>query len=113
METLPADDAQVLSHYLGEFTCREFAREGRVGVVVLRLGDIVQANDVAGKPFDPLWLDQRDAVQAVSRALGARLSGKGPLAGAWSVFHIHSGLSQARFASARAKSAFGYLSQFP
>ncbi len=109
---LPSDDAQVLSHYLGEFTCREFAREGRIGVVVLRLGKIVQAEEVAGKPFDPMWVNQRDVVQAVSKALAARLSGKGPLARTWSVFHIQSGSPQARFTSARANSVFGYTPQF-
>ena len=110
---LPSDDAQVLSHYLGEFTCREFARQGGVGVVVLRLGKIVQADEAAKEPFDPLWVDQRDVVQAVSKVLEARLSGTGPLARAWSVFHIQSGSSQARFTSARAKSEFGYAPQFP
>jgi nucleoside-diphosphate-sugar epimerase len=109
---LPSDDAQVLSHCLGEFTCREFAREGRVGVVVLRLGKIVRADQLAGAPFNPLWIDQRDAVQAVSKAMKARLSGTGPLTRAWSVFHIHSGSPQARFTSERAKREFGYEPQF-
>ena len=110
---LPSEDADVLSHYLGEFTCREFAREGRLGVVVLRLGKVVQGDDVAGKLFDPSWIDQRDVVQAVSKALAARLAGKGPLAHNWSVFHIESGSPQARFTSERAKHAFGYAPQFP
>lgn len=109
---LPSDDAHVLSHYLGEFTCREFAREGRVGVVVLRLGKIVHAGQLAGEPFNPMWIDQRDAVQAVSKAMKARLSGTGPLARGWSVFHIHSGSPRARFTSERAKREFGYEPQF-
>ena len=110
---LPSDDAQVLSHYLGEFTCREFARDGRLGVIVLRLGKIVQASEVAGKPFDSMWVDQRDVVQAVCKALGARLSGKGPLARTWSLFHIQSSSPLARFTSGQAKSAFEYAPQFP
>ena len=109
---LPSDDAQVLSQYLGEFTCREFTREGQIGVVVLRLGKIVQAEEVEEKPLGPTEVSQRDVVQAVYKALGARLSGKGPLARTWSVFHIQSGSPQARFTSARASSVFGYAPQF-
>lgn len=110
---VPSGDAEVLSHYLGEFTCREFAREGRLGVVVLRLGEVVQGNEVAGEAFDPLWLDHRDAVQAVAKALDARLAGAGPAGRSWSVFHIASGSPQARFTCERAKRAFGYAPQFP
>lgn len=110
---LPSDDADMLSHYLGEFTCREFAREGNVGVVVLRLGRIAKTEEVSGQPFDPTRVDQRDVVQAVSKVLGARFSGSGPLTRNWSVFHIQSGSPLARFTSNRAIGAFGYAPQFP
>jgi hypothetical protein len=109
---LPSEDARVLFHYLGEFTCREFAREGHLGVVVLRLGTVVRSNQVAGKPWDPMWIDQRDAVQAVSKAVRGCLTGNGPLL-PWSVFHISSGSPQARFKSQRAQRAFGYNPQSP
>lgn len=110
---IPTDDPEVLSHYLGEFTCREFAREGSIGVVVLRLGEIVQANDVADGAFNRLWIDQRDAVQAVAKALDACLTGADLVGHPWSVFHISSRSPQARFGCERSKRAFGYAPQFP
>ena len=93
--------------------CREFAREGRAGVVVLRLGKIVEDPDTPREAYDPLWIDQRDAVQAVTKALHARLMGTDQLAHPWSVFHVSSRLPQARFTCDRAKRAFAYAPQFP
>ena len=40
---LPTIDSASLSHHLAEFTCREFAREKTLNVVVLRLGHVVRA----------------------------------------------------------------------
>jgi nucleoside-diphosphate-sugar epimerase len=40
---LPTIASAGLSDHLGEFTCREFSREGKLNVVVLRLGNIMQA----------------------------------------------------------------------
>jgi nucleoside-diphosphate-sugar epimerase len=58
-----------LSNYLGEFVCREFAREGRLDVIVLRLGEVVSAHGLAEEASNSAWVDPRDVAQAVSRAL--------------------------------------------
>jgi hypothetical protein len=87
-------DRDGLPEYLGEFVCREFAREGKLGVVVLRLGE----------------LSPSDAGQAVRRAMDAQLADAGPRLGTWSVVHIHSGGSP-RFPLKRAEKLLGFRAQ--
>jgi nucleoside-diphosphate-sugar epimerase len=101
----PSTHAPVLAKHLGEFTCREFAREHKLAVVVLRLGKVVRAEEVAGHPVDPLWVDERDVAQAVSLALTADLP-------RWAIFHIGADSSQARFSVATAKRMLSYAPQY-
>jgi uronate dehydrogenase len=102
---LPTDKPAVLSKHLGEYTSREFAREGKNQIVVLRLGKVVSADEVKDQPADPLWVEERDVVQAVSRALTGRLT-------SWQVFHIGQAGPRARFFVTRAQKALGYQPQF-
>jgi nucleoside-diphosphate-sugar epimerase len=101
----PSLEPGVLAKHLGEFTSREFAREGRPDIAVLRLGRVVQADKVKGQPFDPLWVEEGDVIQAVSRALTARIT-------RWQIFHIGSDSPGARFSIRRAQSALGYQPRF-
>lgn len=105
-------DSPGLAEYLGEVVCREFAREGKIQVVVLRLGKVIQARDTAGQPFDPLWVEQADVVQAVSLALAAQRAQNGPRLGAWAVFHILSGSGRTRYSLEKAKRMLGYRPHF-
>jgi nucleoside-diphosphate-sugar epimerase len=109
----PGDRSPGLADYLGEVVCREFAREKKVHVVVLRSGRVVQAREIAGLPFDPLWVEQDDMVQAVLLALRAQLDSHGPRLGAWSVLHILSGKPQGRFPISKAQRLLGYKPRFP
>lgn len=97
----PPTHAQTLAKHLGEYTCREFAREHKLAVVVLRLGKVVRAETVAGQPVDPLWVDERDVAQAVKLALTAELP-------RWAIFHIGADSSQARFSVTAAKRSLNY-----
>lgn len=97
----PPTHAPTLAKHLGEFTCREFAREHKLAVVVLRLGKVVRAEAVAGQPVDPLWVDERDVAQAVKLALTAELP-------RWAIFHIGADSSHARFSVATVKRALNY-----
>ena len=107
---LATSDPDVLSHHLGEFTCREFAHERRLEVVVLRLGKVVREDAVKGKPFDPLWVEERDVAQAVSLAVHAELKEPGrPL---WNVLHIQSASPRSRFTNRAANGVLGYKPQF-
>ncbi len=101
----PPAEPRALAKHLGEYTSREFAREGRLTVVVLRLGQVVRAEEVQGQPFDPLWVEERDVVHAVSCALTAKL-------GKFQVFHIQPDSPPSRFAVRRAKAALGYQPKF-
>ena len=64
-----------LGKYLGEFTCREFAREHTVRVTCLRLGEVGGDGDAA--------LSVKDAVRAIASALAI----EGPM---WRVLHVQS-----------------------
>jgi uronate dehydrogenase len=95
----------VLAKHLGEYVCREFAREGKIQIVVLRLGKVVRASEIKDQPADPLWVEERDVAHAVSCALTARLN-------IWQVFHIQADSQGARFSVKRAQAALGYRPQF-
>lgn len=101
----PPTHAPTLAKHLGEFTCREFAREHKLAVVVLRLGKVVRTETVAGQPVDPLWVDERDVAQAVELALTAELP-------RWAIFHIGADSPQARFSVAAAKRALNYAPHY-
>ena len=95
-----------LPKYLGEYTCREFARVTGLEVTVLRLGTLVDASRMRGE-IDPMWLSEQDAVRAVRLALN-RESGTGANLSKWSVLHISSKSPNARFPFARADRVLGY-----
>lgn len=97
----PSTEPQVLAQHLGEFTCREFAREGRIAITCLRLGKIGQPNDNAAHPPDPTWLAPADAVHAFQCALAAP-------AEPWAIYHIQSDFPGARYSIAKARDGLGY-----
>ena len=87
-KTLPTTELPVLCYHLGEIVCREFAREGKINVVILRLGEITP--ETSSEPI-PSALYMDDAVDAAEKALTAEVSG-------WlDIFHIQSTVPKARF----------------
>ena len=88
----PSTEAGPMSRYLGEFTCREFAREHSVRVTCLRFGDVGGEGDMA------LSID--DAVQAIGKALAVK-------GGMWQVIHVQSEGENARFPINHAKDVLG------
>lgn len=108
----PPAGGRALAKHLGEFTCREFAREGKISIVVLRVGTVVRSEEVAGKPFDPLWVDERDVAQAVAAALVLKMEDTIYSSANWAVFHIGSDSPRARFSVEKAKSGLGYKPRF-
>ena len=97
----PTTDPALLAKHLGESVCREFAREHKLTVIVLRLGAVVQAEAVAGQPFNSMWVDEQDVAQAVSQALTADV-------GVWTVCHIQAESPNARFPVTQARRILGY-----
>jgi hypothetical protein len=68
--------------------CREFAREKKINVVVLRLGEITQEGNPCPST-SALYAD--DAIQAIEKSITAETSG-------WlDIFHIQSDVPDARF----------------
>ena len=102
----PTTETDVLCFHLGEFICREFAREHRIEAVCLRLGDIVSSE---GGPISTSALFPEDAVQAVERALTADISeGYAGSRSYWAVFHIQSDVPNRRCLTATAEMGLGY-----
>lgn len=92
-----------MGKYLAEHVAREFAREGKLTVVTLRVGHLVHPRRVPENQVDPLWLRTDDYAAAVRRALLADLP-------AWSVFHVQSRFPGARYATGDAEKALGLVS---
>lgn len=97
----PSTEPPALARHLGEFVCREFAREGRIAVTCLRLGNLGEAGDDPAPPDDPTWLAHADAVHAFACALAAP-------AEPWAIYHVQSAFPGARFSSVKARDALGF-----
>ena len=107
----PTTETDVLCFHLGEFICREFAREQRIEVVCLRLGDLVGDED-GSLSTSALYPD--DAVQAVEKALTADISeGYAGSRSCWAVFHIQSDMPDRRFLTTTAETRLGYQPSGP
>ena len=107
---LPPPETAVLARYLGEVTCREFAREYPITVTALRLGKLVWEEEVAGRERDLMWVDIRDAAQAFCAALARDASASLNWVPRWAVYHIAAPITHPKFLLDRAKS-MGYRPQ--
>ena len=100
----PSVDSFVLSKHLGEFTCREFGREGKINVTCLRLGNLITADAAAATEADPMWLEMNDAVAAFRGALESSAP--------WRIFHVQSEFPGSRFSIGKAKGHLKFEPQF-
>ena len=105
---LPSCEPAVLGAHLAEFTAREFAHSHALQVVVVRLGHLVRAEEVAGQPYDPMWIDERDAARAVGLVL--QKDALGP--SSYSALHVQSDSARTRFSIERAKSLLSFAPQY-
>ena len=104
---VPSTEAIDLCYHLAEYTCREFAREGRIDVVCLRLGDPAFDSSSPLSPTAALTLG--DAAQALDRAITAELPPDSTSSRrSWTVLHIQSVVPNARYLTAAAERAIGY-----
>ena len=78
----PSTDIDTLKHAIGEFTCREFARERQIKVTCLRIGE----------------LNRDDLIRAVFKALSSPPS-------EWEVYHLESDGDGRRFDISKAAGA--------
>jgi len=118
---MPSIDPSQLCYHLGEYVCKEFAREHRVEIACLRLGDIIYKDDVNDGNTSVLHVN--DAVHAVDRCIKTDLSPIGDnglystyrqlgqpyrTLSYWNIFHIQSPVPNARFLTDRAKQTLGF-----
>lgn len=82
----PTTEIETMRHAIGEFTCREFARERKIKVTCLRIG--TPGNKEAPFSGDRLFND--DLVTAVRNALDRPPS-------AWAIYHVQSDVEGRRF----------------
>ena len=102
----PTTDADVLGFHLAEFVCREFAREHRIEVACLRLGDLVWRADA---PPSTSALYPEDALRAIEVALTVDISeGYAGSRSYWGLFHVQSAVPDQRFLTVEAEAKLGY-----
>lgn len=102
-EPQPTSRTPDLSHWLGEYTCREFARSGELKVTVLRLGRLEQSqHNLSSADELPLARNQ-DICAAVVRVLTDDRDGNARALGFWNVIHVHSQAESDRFPLAEAQ----------
>jgi nucleoside-diphosphate-sugar epimerase len=104
---LPSPEMTQMTKYLGELTCREFARDHRITVTALRLGALVLEDEVQNVPPNPLWLDFRDAAQAFRCVLGRDSSDEVWWQRRWALYHICADIPNPKFLIGQAR-GIGY-----
>jgi len=93
----PSPEIGEIAKYLGELTCREFARDYMVTVTCLRLGRLVLEEEVKGQKPDLMWLDLRDAAQAFRCALSRDSSNNVWWTNRWRLYHICADIPNPKF----------------
>ncbi|MBI4219071.1 MAG: NAD(P)-dependent oxidoreductase [Chloroflexi bacterium] len=102
---LPGTEPHVLAAHLGEYVCREFAREHhQLEVVSLRLGYplITGARAAAARTKETAALATADLSLALEKAVSA------PLQKRWNPVHIQSPVPNARFLMSNAENVLAY-----
>jgi len=94
---LPSPEITQMTKYLGELTCREFARDYMVTVTCLRLGKLVLEEDVKGQAPNLMWLDLRDAAGAFRCALRLDHSAQVWWARRWAIYHVCADIPNPKF----------------
>lgn len=98
----PRPEPPTLTTYLGESVCREFAREHKLSVAVLRLAPVTGLDEDAAPAADAI--DGRHVADAVSRALTVQ-------AGPWSIYHIAAGAADSPYSIEKARNELGFEPQ--
>jgi nucleoside-diphosphate-sugar epimerase len=100
---LPQPEPPTLTTYLGESVCREFAREHRLHVTVLRLAHVIGLAEDDSVPA-AAWIDVHDVAAAITKALNVD-------GGFWSIYHLAADTPQSRFVIDKVRDELGFTSQ--
>jgi nucleoside-diphosphate-sugar epimerase len=102
---LPSTEPTVLAAHLGEYVCREFAREHhQLEVVSLRLGFPI----VNGPRSAATRTKESTALATADLALALEAAISGPLTKRWNPVHVQSPVANARFLMTNAENVLGY-----
>lgn len=104
----PLDHDYGLAEYLAEFTCREFARERLLRVLVLRFGRIVDEVPPLAEARRIGWVVREDAIRALNAAVALAAGPKRETLRWWMCLHIGGKCPPSRFPTARAERLLGY-----
>ncbi len=111
-QPLPSTDPDLLGVHLAEFTAREFAHSHALDIVITRLGHVVRAEATIDQTYDPMWLDERDAVQAVKIILQKRADLDQRRHRNYHILHLQSVSPRARFSSERICTELDFTPQY-
>jgi nucleoside-diphosphate-sugar epimerase len=101
----PTTEPRVLCQHMAEFVAREFAREQKLTVMCLRLGNV--AFEGAASSTSALYPD--DLAQAVERALTVDVVRNWTsVPNQWNLFHVQSSVPNQRFLTETAQSQLGF-----
>jgi nucleoside-diphosphate-sugar epimerase len=110
---LPSCEPAVLGPHLGEFTAREFAHSHALSVLIVRLGHPVRAEQLKGRRCDPLWVDERDVVEAIDKILTRKPDDETRrYLGRYGILHLQSASPGARFSIHRAQRALDFQPRY-
>ncbi len=73
----PSERPEAFAFHLAECICREVRQQFDYRPFVIRLGQVVLEEDVAGQPYDPFWVDARDAAAVIAALLPLQPKGRG------------------------------------
>lgn len=107
---LPDTSARQQSIYLSEWAAREFARQGDVEVLTLRLGTLIDADSLpTGTRYADGWLDIADAVDAIVHGIENEAAAR---RGAWGLYNLAADVPGSRYSLLKIQAApFGFFPQ--
>ena len=97
---LPGVDPETLGAHLTEFVSKEFAHSNVLNVSILRLGHLIKEQDIGDKDYDPMWLAESDAAQAISLLIDQGFSTTPPEV-PYRILHLQSISKLSRFSCQR------------
>ena len=105
---LPSTDPEILGAHLTEFVAKEFAHSNTLNITIFRLGHLVREQETRGKEYDPMWLDESDAAEAISLLTDQNFSPIPPEI-PYRVLHLQSVSKFSRFSSQRTCSLLNFV----
>ncbi|MBA12988.1 MAG: NAD(P)-dependent oxidoreductase [SAR202 cluster bacterium] len=106
----PTTEINALTSHMSEFICKEFGREHKIDVRVLRLGEVCW--EESSNSDSPLFIV--DALQAIQRTVETDLISPDYIRyvpNTWNVFHIQSVVPNMRFKIIKAEDELGFSPQ--